>query len=281
MESLGCLGSPVAVLADVHGNDVALRAVLADLDALGIGDIVVAGDMVGFGPSPDAVVDLLLSRSARMIRGNHEQDYVATYSARRTRQDWIGITFVEPLLWTMERLGSERRALLVALPDRLMLDERTIVVHGSPRHARDAILASTSSAELEAMFADESASLAFVGHSHRSFDRRTIGRRVVGVGSVGFPLDGSPHATYAIATRVSDGDPGDWDISIRRVGYDVEATIAGYRGGLGDADPSYARVLARQLRTGRSYLTPWLRASRDLSPSERQLAVRHFLAENP
>ena len=62
----------VAVLADVHGHLVALRAVLADLDALGVNEIVVAGDMVNFGPQSPEVVDLLRERGARLVRGNHE-----------------------------------------------------------------------------------------------------------------------------------------------------------------------------------------------------------------
>ena len=62
----------LAVLADVHGNEVALRAVLDEVDRLGVGGIVVAGDLSGFGPAPHTGTDMLRERGARMIRGNHE-----------------------------------------------------------------------------------------------------------------------------------------------------------------------------------------------------------------
>ena len=70
----------LAVLSDVHGNLPALRAVLADADAHGAEELVVAGDVVGFGPEPGAAIDLLRERGAHIIRGNHEKDYVAVYA---------------------------------------------------------------------------------------------------------------------------------------------------------------------------------------------------------
>ena len=149
----------VAVLSDIHGNVGALRAVLADLDSLGVDRIVVAGDVVGFGPNPAEVVDLLAARSALMVRGNHEKDYVSVYGTAEMPDSWWTAPRTKSLLWTMERLGPERRAFLAALPDRLLLDDATLVVHGSPRHVRDKILASTPDEELEAMLDGETASL--------------------------------------------------------------------------------------------------------------------------
>ena len=63
--------------------------------------------------------------------------------------------------------------------------------------------------------------------------------------------------------------------------YDVEATVAAFGNGLGAADPCFAAVLARQLRTGRSYLSPWLRASEDVPVEELSAALERFLVANP
>ena len=57
----------VAILADVHGNLPALEAVLADVAARGIREVVVAGDLVGFGADPNAVVDRLVARGATLV----------------------------------------------------------------------------------------------------------------------------------------------------------------------------------------------------------------------
>src|SRR5919198_262922 len=100
----------VAVLSDVHANLIALRAVLADLDALGVADIVCAGDMVGFGPHPDVVVDELWARDAPMIRGNHEADYVAPYGTVQMPAWWRTSPRLRSFRWSMARLGPARRA---------------------------------------------------------------------------------------------------------------------------------------------------------------------------
>lgn len=271
----------VAVLSDVHGNLAALRQVLGDLDSLGIGEIAVAGDMVGFGADPDAVVDLLVGRSARMIRGNHEKDYVAPYGTPAMPEWWLTDPRLRSMRWSMELLGADRRAFLSRLPDRLALDEATLVVHGSPRHVRDAVLPWTPDDELEAMFHGETATLAFMGHTHRAVIRDLKRRRLVNVGSVGLPIDGDPRASYAIATRAEGRASGGWDVTIRRLAYDVEAAIAAYDGGLRAVDPGYVKILSRQLRTARDYFGPWLRASREIRDEDLPAALEKFLEANP
>jgi Icc-related predicted phosphoesterase len=61
----------LAVLVDVHGNEVARQAVLDEIDRLGVDGIVVAGDLSGFSAAPHAVTDVRRRRGARMVRGNH------------------------------------------------------------------------------------------------------------------------------------------------------------------------------------------------------------------
>jgi predicted phosphodiesterase len=268
----------IAVLSDVHGNLVALRAVLADAAALGVEAVVVAGDMVNFGPHPDAVVDLLVARGAQMIRGNHEQDYVAPYGTEAMPAWWR--TDLPAMCWSMERLGARRRAFLTALPNRLTIDTSTLVVHGSPRHVRDAVLASTPMEELDAMFGGETARLAFVGHTHRPTVRQSPARTVVNVGSVGFPMDGDPRSAYAVATRQEPA--GTWNVSIRRVSFDVEEAIAAYGAhGLQEADPIFAAIMGQTLRTGRDWLGPWIRLSAGLERRELQGALMDYLGAGP
>jgi predicted phosphodiesterase len=267
------LSSSIAILSDVHGNLVALRTVLAELADLGVRDLAVAGDLVGFGPNPDDVVDLLVEREARLIRGNHEKDYVAPYATlNRGRID----PRFRSMIWSMERLGPERRAFLAALPDALYLDADTLVVHGSPRHVRDAVLAWTPEAELEAMYTDTDAHLVFMGHTHRPIIRDTARRRLVNAGSVGMPLDGDPRASYVLIQRNQNGPTG-WQVEIRRVLYDVEAAIAAFDNGLRDADAGYVELMSRQLRAARDYYGPWLRRSHALPEAELGEALREYL----
>ncbi len=269
----------MAILADVHGNLSALEAVLADVAARGIREVVVAGDLVGFGASPNAVVDRLVGSGATLIRGNHEADYVGGYADPATRAAWRADPDLAALCWYLDRLGPARTVLLTALPDRHWLDPATLVIHGSPRHIRDAIRPDTSDHELAAMFAGTPARLTFSGHTHRPVVRAAPYGRAVNVGSVGDPLDGDPRAAYAVATRAAGAPDGDWAVAIARVAYDIEAAIAAYATGIAAAEPAFVALMARQLRSGRRYLVPWRQRSTTLAPEERPAALARFLAD--
>jgi diadenosine tetraphosphatase ApaH/serine/threonine PP2A family protein phosphatase len=287
------MGRRVAVLADVHGNLVALRAVLADAAAAGAAEVVVAGDVVNFGPQSDAVVDLLWEAGARLIRGNHEQELVAPYGTPALPPRVATSPAFALARWTLEGLGPAQRASLAALPDLLHLDAATVVAHGSPRHARDAVTAERTDEELAAMLdgspeplgpAAEPVRLAFVGHTHRPLLRSLPGpvpRRFVNVGAVGFNLDGDPRACYALAERGPSGAPGDWRVELRRVPYDVAAAVAAFENGFRQACPDLAELLARQVRTARPYFGPWLRASADLPEEALLESARRYLAAHP
>jgi predicted phosphodiesterase len=276
----------VAVLSDTHGHLQSLEAVLADARAAGAQEMVVAGDIVNFGPNSAEVVDLLRERGAQMIRGNHEVELVATYgTAAMPPQLALGPRFVLAR-WAIESLGAERRAFLSALPDYLLLDEATIVVHGSPRHVRDAVSAAKTDEELAQMWAGAPARVAFVGHTHRPLIRDLPAadggppHRFVNVGSAGINLDGDPRATYVLATSGPTGTPGDWQVEIRRVRYDVEAAVAAYDNGMRQSCPEMVELLVRQLRTGRSF-GPWLRTAVSLPDDQVIPSIHRFLAEHP
>ena len=269
----------LAVLADVHGNEVALRAVLDEVDRRGVDGIVVAGDLSGFGAAPHTVTDMLRERGARMIRGNHEKDYVAPYGTPAMPAWWATSPRTASLRWNMELFGPERRAFLAGLPDRLLIDDETLVVHGSPRHVRDSVFADSPVEELEAMYQGERCRLAFSGHSHRPVIRDTPTRRLVNVGSVGLSLGGDNRASYAVIER---GPDGGWCVELRRLAYDVEAAIRAHdTSGCGDYWPEFLEIYARMLRTGKDYLGPCLRQTRDVPDEQFFAAVRAFLDANP
>jgi len=268
----------VAILADVHGNLPALEAVLADVAARGIREVVVAGDLVGFGASPNAVVDRLVGSGATLIRGNHEADYVGGYADPAMRVAWRADPDLASMCWYLDRLGPARTARLTALPDRHWLDPATLVIHGSPRHVRDRVLAETPADELAAVFVPAPPRLAFVGHTHLPLLRDVPWGRVVNVGSVGAPLD-DPRATYAVATRTAATAEGDWAVALVRLSYDVEAAIAAYGAGMGAADPTFAALLACQLRTGRHVLRDWFRARAMFAPADWPAALACFLTD--
>ena len=291
----------IAVLSDVHGFLAALRAVLAEIDSLGITELVVAGDTVNFGPKSAEVVDLLRERNARLIRGNHEIELIVPWHLVTTGQaseaDIPSLGGPAGLMtsprycaaqWTNQQIGPERRAFLASLPDRLELDERTIVCHGSPRGVRDGVNPAHTVDDLRAKWNGDPATLAFVGHIHRPhvadvppLNPTEPPRRFVNVGSVGMNLDGDPRAAYVIAEYDPTGHPFTWNVTLRRLSYDVEAAIREYDDGMRDACPEYVEAFSRQVRTGSHYFGPWVRQSQHLPEDELLPSLRRYLAEHP
>ena len=115
----------VAVLSDIHSNIVALDAVL--LHAAEVDAIWHLGDVVGYGPEPDAVVARLSERDATGVRGNHD---AAAIGGREI--DWFNPEARAAAEWTRDTMSSASRAWLADLPERLTIGDITLV-HGSPR----------------------------------------------------------------------------------------------------------------------------------------------------
>ena len=62
----------LAVISDIHGNLEALKRVFSDIEQSNADDIVCLGDMIGYGPDPEAVVDMIRARNILTLMGNHE-----------------------------------------------------------------------------------------------------------------------------------------------------------------------------------------------------------------
>ena len=115
----------IAILSDIHSNIVALDAVLA---AVGSVDAVWhLGDVVGYGPEPNAVVARLRERGALGVRGNHDAAAVGG-----SEIDYFNADARRAMDWTRTTIDAEARTWLAALPERRTEGDFTLV-HGSPR----------------------------------------------------------------------------------------------------------------------------------------------------
>lgn len=116
----------IGLLADVHANLPALRAVLDELDRRGASTLVCAGDVVGYGPHPGECLDLLATAGATCVAGNHELMLVGE----------LPETGIHPwaragLAWARERLGPEQLEAVRRLPRMLSLPDGVVVTHAS------------------------------------------------------------------------------------------------------------------------------------------------------
>lgn len=212
----------IAILSDIHGNAVALEAVLADVTRRGPFDqIIVAGDLVWSGPRPREVVDQLLALRAAIIRGNTDAFFDATPG--ETPEGKEPSRFAIHLGWMAEQLGPERIAYLRSLPfsHRVLPapGQELLVVHANPRDLDQPILSRAPDGTLDELLLEDGREpswrcLAF-GHVHTPFQRVWRGRLLVNVASVGLPMDGDPRAAYAILSW----EGREWRAEHQRVAY--------------------------------------------------------------
>ena len=216
----------IAVLSDIHANLPALDAVLAaagDVDA-----VWHTGDVVGYGPDPNGVVERLRSVGAVGVRGNHD-----AAACGGTEIDWFNIEARRAMEWTRAAIDPPTLEWLSALPERRTVDGCE-QVHGSPREPLWEYVTSASVAR--ANLAVLAAPIGLHGHTHvpvawveddgrvdavrprRDSTLELAGRRaLLNPGSVGQPRDGDPAASFLIL------DPQAGSVSWHRVGYDVAA----------------------------------------------------------
>ena len=200
----------VAAISDIHGNLPALEAVLAEIDREGVDDIVVAGD-TAHGPWPAEVVDLLVERGARCVRGNADREVIE-------RSDRYG-----PLAqWSADRLGERRLSVVQSWP--LTFDfslaglGAVLVCHSTPLSEDPIYTRLTPDAELASLFESVDEDVVVCGHTHMQYDRRLeSGLRIVNPGSIGTPYEGARGAYWALVGP---------EVEFRRTEYDVEAAVA-------------------------------------------------------
>ncbi|TMK21433.1 MAG: metallophosphoesterase family protein [Actinobacteria bacterium] len=201
----------VAVLSDVHSNIEALDAVLAAADEARCERVIVLGDIVGYGPDPDAVIDRLREREAVAIAGNHDLAAIGAFDVR-----WFNEVASAAIAWTSETMSPEGKDYLGSLrPTRDT--EHGLLVHGS---VRDPVAEYVLSAEeATASFDLAGFTVAFFGHTHLPtvFRRRSDGhvtgwvmdegeevvlapgeRYMLNPGSVGQPRDRDPRASFLV-----------------------------------------------------------------------------------
>jgi predicted phosphodiesterase len=221
----------VAIFADVHGNAVALEAVLADIERLGAEQVVFGGDLVFGGPAPQACVARLQALSIPCVRGNTDEWFAETGGTPADRL----------VAWARARLTPPARTWLAALPFDHRIDD-LLIVHATPWSVSDLIPKDADQATLRRVLAAGRAAAVVYGHIHLGWIGVVPGMGlVVNTGSVGFPFDGDARASYAVLTR----GPSGWSAELRRVAYDLDQAAA-----FPPDHPAGARWAA-MIRTGR------------------------------
>lgn len=213
----------IAAMYDIHGNLPALEATLRAIEQESPDLIVVGGD-VASGPMPRPTIERLIALGPRahFVRGNADRSLVAAFDGQ-PRDPTRPPVYRDQLAWSVGQLARPHRDFLAGFtaPAVYAIDGLGDVVfcHGSPRDEDEIITACTTDERLAAILAAVAQPLVVCGHTHRQFDRRHAGTRVVNAGSVGMPY-GEPGAYWALLGPT---------VSLRRVPYDLDAAAARIR----------------------------------------------------
>lgn len=236
--------SKVALVSDIHANLEALAAVFDDIDRQGdVDEIYCLGDLVGYGPDPAAVVDMVRARCDVTLLGNHDLAIV-TMPVRFSQMAAGAIRWqrqkLDPAMSSAPGL-RERWEFLARLPEEKVAGDNCFV-HASPRDRVSEYILPRDVRECPEKVTDILSRVrvrCFVGHTHtpgvflqgpRFLSPGELGheyefvageKAVVNVSSVGQPRDRDPRACYAILTESG--------VRWIRVAYDVETTVAKVR----------------------------------------------------
>jgi putative phosphoesterase len=216
----------IAVLSDVHGNLLALEAVLKEIKKERPDAVLVAGDLVMNGPEPNATIDALRAvegDGALIVSGNTDIavgdfDYGAAYPHY---QDGVPDTITVAVEWAHDELGDEQLDWLRRLPAERRIrtedDTLVLVVHASPGSQTRGFDQALDANIIFERAAATDARIICVGHTHVPEVRDLGWKLIVNDGSAGYVFDGDPTASWAMVT-VADGEAS---AVIRRTEYDA------------------------------------------------------------
>lgn len=241
----------LAVIADVHGNAAALEAVLADIDAQGIAEIVNLGDCFSGPLDAGRTADLLMARDIPTVCGNHDRALIDR--PFEAMGDWE--------IPAYRQLSADQLDWVRGLPFSRIWRDEAYLCHATPQDDNtywtealtpDGFFRLKTLEEIEAFAEGITQPLLLCGHSHIA---RSVllsdGRLLVNPGSVGCPgydydkpwyhkaEAGTPFACYAIVEKTARG----WQPNFRQVRYDHEAMAA-------LSEPSGLKDWTSALRTG-------------------------------
>ncbi|CAN5696878.1 metallophosphoesterase family protein [soil metagenome] len=230
----------IALIADIHGNHIALETVLTRIDASGVDQIICLGDVAMMGPQPDEVLNTLRTRKIPTVMGNtdawifdektDDPDIPTLPGWGRKQISAENVDFARSFQPTIEIASPGGRSFLAC--------------HATPRNYDEVLIASTPRPEMDEMLGGSSSDLIAGGHTHVQFVRQFDQQRFINPGSVGLPGIGPTNpdlprhrnvdwAEYAVI----EATESDMAITLHRIPVDILAILAmAHEVGMADVD---------------------------------------------
>lgn len=224
-------GMRIALISDIHGNNVALEAVLEDINKQKVDSIICLGDVSSLGPQPNEVLDKIREMNCPCVLGNHES---AMLNPANALDYHIAEHLHSTLEWGINKLSQDDLNYFRSLPKTLevQLDAQHILLcyHGSPYSNVDNLLPETPLNQLGKYLNGQSAQIMAGGHTHFQMLRQFEGRLVINPGSVGSafltpPLSPRPTLLPWAEYSLVDYAGHTIKVDLRRVAFDIDAFL--------------------------------------------------------
>lgn len=219
-----------AVIGDIHSNKFALESVLEDINSKRVDFVISTGDLVGYLPFVNEVIDMIRANRVIVVQGNHDkriadsepidEDTIKTMSEEEI-QSSASSAFTN---WIIR---EDNRKYLKNLPSQLRIDGnglKLVVVHGSHISINEYLYEDKEILEPLSTELDED--IIICGHTHLPYHSIINNKHFINAGSVGKPKHGDPDAAYVIINI----EEGKVESEIVKVSYDVESMIKAIEG---------------------------------------------------
>lgn len=222
----------IAVLSDIHGNLEALEAVFEDMVRLDVSEVFCLGDLIGYGPDPDQVVQFIKDRGIHSVIGNHELAAIDP-----THLKWFNPPARESLKKTLRMLSEDSMEFISGLKQCLMAHNCRFV-HGFPLDSVSTYAFAVTNNRICKILMDMPEKVCFIGHTHLleiiEHDGQKVTRLpfpsgishlsperqyIVNIGSVGQPRDNNHDAKYVIF------DTLELTLEVRFVTYPIQVVV--------------------------------------------------------
>jgi putative phosphoesterase len=222
----------IAVISDIHGNCLALDAVLADIHQLAIEQIVCLGDAIQGGAQPAETVQRLRALNCPIVMGNADAWLLTGQETSQNEQ--ISESQLATRIWSLAQLSEEDKVWIASFSPTIEIPleggKKLLCFHGSPHSFDDILLPDTPEEEFQKLLEGFDATLLCGGHTHTQQWRRLDNAWYFNPGSVGlaynwrlpdeqFRVD--PWADYAIVT--SEGEQ--IGVEFRHVPLDIDELV--------------------------------------------------------
>lgn len=216
----------LAFISDIHGNAIALDAVLKDIKEKNIDKVFVLGDICYRGPEPQRALDLVRELDCEVIKGNADE-WVVRGVQKGEVPDHAFELMNKERDWIVSHLSDESVEYLRELPSQLNFEVEGVRIHAfhaTPDSLFDLVPSDASDERVLENLVTEEADLYIYAHIHKPYIRFINGKCIINIGSVGLPFDGVSMASYCIV----EINKGKIQTSNIRVSYDVQKVVDQY-----------------------------------------------------